>query len=117
MRIPETHKHTCAICNAEYVSFTSTNWGTCDNCENRARQYILEETQDYDPEDVWQRNSCGELDLNEDVQFDLYEQLLNMFQEKFGRNPSIISDKCQDQLYEIINNNTPRPSIQKGITQ
>ena len=106
MRIPETHEHTCAICNTEYVSFTSIDWGTCDNCENRARQYIQTEIQDYLPEDTWERNENGTFNLQEEILHDLFEQLIRMFEGKFQCDPDVIADKCQDQLYEIINNNT-----------
>ena len=105
MRIPDTHEHTCAICNSDYVSFTSIDWGTCDNCENRARQYILTEVQDYLPEDTWGRDENGTFDLQEEILHDLFRQLIRMFECKFQCDPDVIEDKCQDQLYEIINNN------------
>ena len=56
-----------------------------------------------------QEKRHGELELDENLLHDLYENLLRMFENKFGRNPGIISDHCQDELYEIINNNVPRP--------
>ena len=106
MRMPDTHEHTCAICNSEYVSFTSIDWGTCDNCENRARQYILTEVQDYLPEDTWKRDENGTFDLQEEILHDLFGQLIRMFECKFQCDPDVIEGKCQDQFYEIINNNT-----------
>ena len=87
MRIRETHEHTCAICNSKYVSFISIYWGTCDNCENRAIQYILTETQDYLPEETWVKSKDGDIDLQESVQHDLYQQLIAMFQDKFQCDP------------------------------
>ena len=69
MRIPETHEHTCAICNTEYVSFTSIDWGTCDNCENRARQY---------KQKLSTRGHMGKREMEpsrqEEILHDLYEQ-------------------------------------------
>ena len=109
MRVPQTHEHTCAICNAIYLSHTSIYFGTCHNCNDRAKKYVIEGTYDTDPKEVWTKNTYGELELDENLLHDLYADLLRMFENKFGRNPGIISDHCQDELYEIINNNVPRP--------
>ena len=113
MRIPDTHEHTCAICKAEYVSHSSINWRTCDNCQNRAKQYILEETQYYDPEEIWKIEANGNIELQEETECDLYDQLLEIFKDKFQINRDTIDDNCQDTFNEIINNNTPRPISKK----
>ena len=101
--IPETHEHTCAICKSEYVSHTSIDWGMCDNCETRAKHFIQEETHDWIPQDIWE----GEY-INQDTEYYLYDDLLDMFSKRFNTDAGEISDNCEDQLKEIMYNTVPR---------
>lgn len=87
------YPHDCYICGANYTTHTSIDWGVCHNCQEKARQQVIEIRDGSDqPED-----------FDEDYYF---ECLFYFFERTEHNRKAEWLEICTDILKEIIANNT-----------
>ena len=92
---PEIHTHTCELCGAEYTTTSGTDWGVCHNCHERARQFVQEQVFINEGH----LDDFTVLDFNE-MLFHHFDRLCDIDVDKWG--------KCEDEINELISNNTPK---------